>query len=402
MPSFRSFHQAQQGQMAISFVVVLFFFIVLGFMVVDVGIAYGQRREIQSAVDLAALAGVAELPDDPFAAQTVALDYLRANGVDPADPDVTVTFTNPTPNQLEMTVSAPSGTFFSSLFGTTALDTVGARAVAEHQQGIVGGGGPAPPIPVSETLPPATPVIDGLIPPSDGYSKLGDLFGGSTDYGDVLVARDGTSISFAAVLEAPGGNVANDNVYYPRAKDNGGVDQHAVYNTGWNKHDFKALRNSDRAHFQVSCDGVAIHDFEQDYLRPDGAGWASDAAGNGQIVTAGPAQSASSLEWNLENPTLTGWGDDPGEDPLLFSPPFSPTYPNYLSEYDGWEWRMIYEFSIPEAAYAACVGSVEFTLAPIIGEPPGSVGGLHSSPGKTAEGEFLQAAGVEEAVWLVE
>ena len=206
------------------------------------------------------------------------------------------------------------------------------------------------------------------------------------------------------VLNGPdtGGPVGNENVYYPRAKDNGGVDLHADYETGWNKHDFKALEKSDRAHFQVGCDGVAVHDFEQDYLRPDGAAWASDATGDGQIVTAGPTQSASSLEWNLENPTLTGWGDDPGEDPLTQSPPFNGSlYPNYDPEYDGWVWEMIYEFKVPESAYAGCSSAPTFTLPEIIGGG-GTVGGLHSSPGKTAEGAYLQGAGSQGAVRLVE
>ena len=296
----------------------------LGVMVVDVGMAYGSRREAQTAADLAALAGAGLLPDDPTGAQTLVLDYLKSNGLDPADPDVTAQVPFPSANQIEVLVSAPSRTFFSGVFAINGLDRVSGRAVAEGQPDVPGGGGlgggAAPPIPIP-VLPAASPV-DGRLTIGDGYTKLGDLYGGSTDYGDILVARDGFFISFAMVLNGPdtGGPVGNENVYYPRAKDNGGVDLHADYQTGWKKHDFKALEKSDRAHFQVGCDGAAIHDFEQDYLRPDGAGWTSDANGDGQIVTAGPTESASSLEWNPENPTLTGWGDDPGEDPLTQSP----------------------------------------------------------------------------------
>ena len=119
-------------------------------------------------------------------------------------------------------------------------------------------------------------------------------------------------------------------------------------------------------------------------------------------MTAGPTESASSLEWNLENPTLTGWGDDPGEDPLTQSPPFNGSlYPNYDPAYDGWVWEMIYEFKVPESAYSGCSSPPTFTLPEIIGGD-GTVGGLHSSPGKTAEGAYLQGAGSQGAVWLVE
>ena len=88
---------------------------------------------------------------------------------------------------------------------------------------------------------------------------------------------------------------------------------HAVYNTGWVKHDFKALRNSDRARFQLACDDVVQHDFIQDYLREDQAapgGWASDAAGDGEVIVAGPEESRSSLEYNLEDSTFDTEGTD--------------------------------------------------------------------------------------------
>ena len=54
---------------------------------------------------------------------------------------------------------------------------------------------------------------------------------------------------------------------------------------------------------------------------------------------------------------------------------------------------MDYEFSVPEAAYAGCVGPVEFTIPPLLNGPAGTVGGFHSSPGKTADGAFLSAIG---------
>ncbi len=165
---------------------------------------------------------------------------------------------------------------------------------------------------------------------------------------------------------------------------------HSDYNTGWadSAHTFGKLEGSDRARFQISCDGAPVHDFIQDYLRQVGTDWVSDAAGDGEILVAGPNQSASSLEFNLENPLITGWGDDPGEDPLVESPPFSPQYPSYDSEYDGFIWEMIYEFRVPKSAYTGC-NNIQFGLHDFPGTS-GGLEGMHSSPAKTADGVYLQ------------
>ncbi len=167
---------------------------------------------------------------------------------------------------------------------------------------------------------------------------------------------------------------------------------HADFDTGWvqspkGKHTWKELLGSDRARFQIACGTTPVYDFVQDYLREDGSGWASDAnpVGNGETIVAAPPDSASSLEFNLENPTVTGWGDDPGEDPLIQSPPFDGSYPNYDSEYDGWIWEMIYEFRVPKSAFTACGGAINFALPSFDGQR-GPVGGIHSSPSKVLEG----------------
>lgn len=181
-------------------------------------------------------------------------------------------------------------------------------------------------------------------------------------------------------------------------KDNGDIfctassytTYHSDYNTGWadDAHTFEKLEGSDRARFQITCDGTPKHDFIQDYLRKAGNNWISDVAGDGEVFSGAPTDSASSLEFNLENPTITGWGDDPGEDPLTQSPPFNPQYPAYAAEYDGYVWEMIYEFKVPKGAYAAC-NQVTFGLHDFSGVS-GGLEGMHSSPAKTADGVFLQ------------
>ena len=241
-----------------------------------------------------------------------------------------------------------------------------------------------PPAVVPSGIACGSPVVDGRVMDDEGYSKLGDLTGGETDFGDFFYGCDSTYMYFAMELNAnsPTG-VANENVY-------GDDDYIEGYDTGWEKkHTFGKLLGSDRARFQIACDGVAVHDFIQDYLRGDAGpdSWASDAQGNGKSLAAGPVQSASSLEFNLENPAITGWGDDPGEDPQKSSPPYNPSYGSWDPEYDGFVWEMIYEFKLLASDYAGCA-QVQFGLHNFSGES-GQLEGLHSSPAKVNEGITL-------------
>jgi hypothetical protein len=59
-------------------------------LVVDVGQAYEERREVQTAVDAAALAGAAYLPESPNAAVAAAIEYANRNGVSIQASDVKV------------------------------------------------------------------------------------------------------------------------------------------------------------------------------------------------------------------------------------------------------------------------------------------------------------------------
>ncbi|MCH7699523.1 MAG: hypothetical protein IH865_11355 [Chloroflexi bacterium] len=171
---------------------------------------------------------------------------------------------------------------------------------------------------------------------------------------------------------------------------------HETYNTGWDvTHTYQKLEHSDRARFQITCDGTVRHDFIQDYLIEVGNEWKSDVSGDGTVIQSpGPTASASSLEWNLEHPEETGW-----ELGLLQSPPFNPTYPSYDSAYDGWIWEMIYEFKVPIGPYSNCE-EVTFGLDDFTGSA-GGLEGMHSSPAKTEDGKFLQVGQAVE-VRLVE
>lgn len=50
-------------------------------IVVDVGFFFHERQDVQKAADAAALAGAQELPDDPTAAEALALEYITKNGI---------------------------------------------------------------------------------------------------------------------------------------------------------------------------------------------------------------------------------------------------------------------------------------------------------------------------------
>ncbi len=165
----------------------------------------------------------------------------------------------------------------------------------------------------------ASAVVDGRVTASDGYVKFADL-GSSPDFGDLFFASDADFFYFAGRLNGPttGGDVANENVFGPTA-------YHVTHSTGWprDKHKFKDLKNSDRARFQISCDGQVVHDFVQDYLRPVGDSWVSDAAGDGEVIGLGPSASSSSMVYNMLS---SGWdvtlGGTLTDDRDFESPPF--------------------------------------------------------------------------------
>ncbi len=362
-------------------------------------------------------------------------------------------------------------------------------------EGSPDGGGELPaPAPVPTDIDCGNPEVDGRVTDSDGYTKLGDLGAGDTDYGDVFLACDQNFYYFAMRLNGPdtGGAVPNDNAYGDGCKDGeikykngdfeklkGNVDSidvpgssftvevagdiwtvdvddktkyrdgissiedlivgtgvevkgtevgsmqvlakevklknetyctaddlgyHVTYDTGWQhvgKHTYGKLLGSDRARFQIACGDTTQHDFILDYLRETGNGWASDTAGDGTVYKSAPTDSASSLEWNLEHPDETGWGDDPGEDPLAQSPPFDPVWPTYDSEYDGWVWEMIYEFKVPKQPLKNCAETVYFGLYDFSGQTGGLVG-IHSSPAKTADGANVIIQSSDPVIRLVE
>ena len=108
----------------------------LGFMaiVVDAGVIFEERRQLQNAADGAALAAARELPGFPANAIAAANEYLLANGYDPSDPDVTVAIDTSylgDPEDVEVVVTQRNLAYlFGRVLGLGSSD-VSARAVSE-------------------------------------------------------------------------------------------------------------------------------------------------------------------------------------------------------------------------------------------------------------------------------
>lgn len=403
----------ERGQVLVLATGFLFLVLLVAVMVVDGGFFLRARRDSQNTADAAALAGAQNLPNNPVAAAQNALEWASLNGWTDGEDGVTVTVTTPyegNPNKIEVTVAggARGVGFFD------ALMNVSSRALAEVRinqsgSGPGGGDGSNPMAPVPGTGPGGAcagtdrAVVDGRVMPGEGYEKVADLKGGTTDFGDAFFACDGGYFYFALRLNGPstGGAVANENVYGPTPKKGGPPGYHQIYQTGWTKHTFGNLLGSDRARFQVACGTTPVHDFVQDYLRLVSTNvYVSDTVGkDAAVIVAGPSASSSSMVYNLMNRSATHWGDSAGEDPLTQSPPFNPKYPTYASEYNGWVWEVLYEFKVPRSAYAGCGSGVFFGVRPFPGQT-GPVGGVHSSPPKVAAGSSVLLSTIE--ILLVE
>ncbi len=113
--------------------------VLLGFvaLVIDVGLAFEERRHAQNAVDAAALAAAQELGDSGDAKKAIkeAKKYLKDHGYEGADADITVNIppaSGPNagdPSHVEVIVSTEQTPVFRAPL-TDSLWTIGARAVA--------------------------------------------------------------------------------------------------------------------------------------------------------------------------------------------------------------------------------------------------------------------------------
>lgn len=133
----RWLHQNQSGQSLIIIALAFVGLVAIVGLAIDLGIMYIEKTRLSQAVDAAALAGAHELPNE-IAAWDRAEEFLRLNGYNPNDPDVT--FTHDFPDephlglyhyQLLVTGTKSVPLTFLKVLGFTTID-VTANAVGEN------------------------------------------------------------------------------------------------------------------------------------------------------------------------------------------------------------------------------------------------------------------------------
>ncbi len=122
---------AARGQMLVLFAVSIFVLTGITAMVVDISWYWANSLRVQRAADAAALAGVVHLPSDTTTAYDLARKEAVKNGYS-AGGGVTVTPLQDSSNKrrLNVTISAPVGTFFMRIFG---LDSIQATRTAQAE-----------------------------------------------------------------------------------------------------------------------------------------------------------------------------------------------------------------------------------------------------------------------------
>lgn len=123
--------QSDSGAVALV-VAISIFFVLLGAvaLAVDAGALYAHRRQLQTAADAAALAGVQALPLNPAAAVALAAQYAALNTTEADETNFTVSSTNAANDTLTAQVGdSGMGLFFARFLGRDEAP-VGASAVA--------------------------------------------------------------------------------------------------------------------------------------------------------------------------------------------------------------------------------------------------------------------------------
>lgn len=121
--------EKERGQAVVLTVVSLAVMLGMCALVLDVGAWFRTDRQLQATADAAALAGAQELPKNPGAAQSVALDYADRNGGNVASADVVVTKTFNPNDTISVKAAKTDVGVFSQLLGIdTANISAGAKA----------------------------------------------------------------------------------------------------------------------------------------------------------------------------------------------------------------------------------------------------------------------------------
>lgn len=125
----RSRAQRDDGAVAILVVLVMTALLALAALTVDAGAFYSERRQMQTAADAAALAGVQELPNAPASAESMAEQYALTNSpdVDVVNATIGATFVSDDTITVELT-NSDMGLSFARFLGR---ETTRVRAKAK-------------------------------------------------------------------------------------------------------------------------------------------------------------------------------------------------------------------------------------------------------------------------------
>lgn len=118
----------ENGAVMVIAAVSLVIFLSLASLVVDVGLTYYQKSNLQNAMDAASLAGARYLPDQTRATE-VALEYVQKNGFDTSS--VIIEF--PTSSVIRVKDAYAGKTVFATLFKINAVD-ISASAAAKYEE----------------------------------------------------------------------------------------------------------------------------------------------------------------------------------------------------------------------------------------------------------------------------
>lgn len=123
----------QPGQVLVIFAIAAPILIAMLGFGIDISHVYQEKRDLQNAVDLAALGGVSQMPGNAGAAQSIAVTIANSNG-ETGDAFSAVAGVNGDNTRLQVSGSRDVDMFFMSVLGYQNV-TISARAVAEHAEG---------------------------------------------------------------------------------------------------------------------------------------------------------------------------------------------------------------------------------------------------------------------------
>ncbi len=190
----------ERGQMLALFTLSIFVLTGITALAVDVSWYWANTLKVQRTADAAALAGVVWLPGQPATAYATARDQAAKNGYTDAVGGVTITALKDATNnrRLNVTVSAPVGTYFMRVFG---INTIQATRSAKAEYVL--------PVPMGS--------------PENYYGVFGKLRtpGGGTT---ITTSHDDTTANLSPTATAnpsnwttPSNAYASDNVYATKA-----------------------------------------------------------------------------------------------------------------------------------------------------------------------------------------